>query len=53
MNSYRKELEERMMELRRDINSYKKYGVANPQHLDNAIDEFTEIEIQLEELEYE
>ena len=44
-----KELEERLIELRRDIKSYRKHGADHPQHLDDAIDEFTEIETQLKE----
>jgi len=49
LNSHRKELEERMIELRSDIKSYRKHGADHPQYLDDAIDEFTEIETQLEE----
>lgn len=46
---YRKELKERMIELRNDIKNYKSFGSSYSQYLDNAIDEFTEIETQLKE----
>ena len=52
MNSYRKELEERKVELRKDIYNYKRMGWEY--HLEDALIEFSEIEEQLnEELHHE
>ena len=46
---YKKELKDRLIDLRQDINCYRLNGGYDPQHLDDAIDEFTEIETQLKE----
>jgi predicted nucleic acid-binding Zn-ribbon protein len=46
---YKKELKDRLIDLRNDINCYRLNGGYDPQHLDDAIDEFTEIETQLKE----
>tara|TARA_R110001632_G_scaffold57374_1_gene140194 strand:- start:190 stop:342 length:153 start_codon:yes stop_codon:yes gene_type:complete len=49
--SMRKELEEELIELRSDINKYKKMGWEY--HLEDTLVRFSEIETELEELHHE